>query len=136
MMDFTRKQEPVVTRLDLAELTQDMVDFCESMAERNNVRLALEVDKELPPVKGDRIQLEQVLLNLIVNAIEASASSDDDLVASVNISVQQDQNRQLRVQVKDQGLGISESDMSRLFDRFFQPSKLDWEWGWPSVAHW
>lgn len=119
MMDFTRKQEPVVTRLDLAELTQDMVDFCESMAERNNVRLALEVDKELPPVKGDRIQLEQVLLNLIVNAIEASASSDDDLVASVNISVQQDQNRQLRVQVKDQGLGISESDMSRLFDRFF-----------------
>ncbi|GGC69153.1 PAS domain-containing sensor histidine kinase [Marinobacter halophilus] len=119
MMDFTRKQEPVVTSLNLPELIRDMIEFCESMAERHNVRLVFEPGFELPPVQGDRIQLEQVLLNLIVNAIEASNSPSEEKVATVRINVDHHEHRQLRVQVKDQGPGISEADMSRLFDRFF-----------------
>lgn len=119
MMDFTRKQEPVITRLDLPELIGEMIDFCESMAERHNVRLVFDLDSSLPAVKGDRIQLEQVLLNLIVNAIEASASSDDDEVTTVRIGVDVHEGGQLRVKVEDQGQGISDLDMSRLFDRFF-----------------
>ena len=123
MMDFTRKQEPVVTNLSLPELIRDMVDFCESMAERHNVRLVFEVDPALPLVRGDRIQLEQVLLNLIVNAIEASAEPDDEKGATVHISIGNYEGGQLKVDVKDQGSGISEDDMSRLFDRFFSTKK-------------
>ncbi|KPP99400.1 PAS domain-containing sensor histidine kinase [Marinobacter sp. HL-58] len=119
MMDFTRKQEPVVTELNLAALIRDMIDFCESMADRHSVRLVFEIDHDLPLVLGDRIQLEQVLLNLIVNAIEASGSPAAEQFSTVRISVAKDKGRQLRVQVKDQGAGISEADMSRLFDRFF-----------------
>ena len=119
MMDFTRKQEPVITSLNLPELIREMVDFCESMAERNNVRIAFEPPSDLPPVRGDKIQLEQVLLNLIVNAIEASASSEDEDVTTVDIRVESYGSSQLQVEVEDQGQGISEADMSRLFDRFF-----------------
>lgn len=119
MMDFTRKQEPVVTRLNLPELIGEMIDFCESMAERLNVRIVSELGSDLPAVKGDRIQLEQVLLNLIVNAIEASASSDDEETTTVRISVKPYEGQLVRVEVADEGRGISELDMSRLFDRFF-----------------
>ncbi|WP_323750208.1 PAS domain-containing sensor histidine kinase [Marinobacter sp.] len=119
MMDFTRKQEPVVTRLNLSELIGEMIDFCESMAERDNVGIVFEQPADLPAVRGDKIQLEQVLLNLIVNAIEASASTDQEETATVTISVKPHANNQLRVEVDDQGQGVSESDMSRLFDRFF-----------------
>lgn len=119
MMDFTRKQEPVVTSLNLPELIRDMIDFCESMAERHNVRLVFEPGSELPPVRGDRIQLEQVLLNLIVNAIEASTAPNEEQVTTVRIRVDQYEGAQLRIQVEDQGPGISEADMFRLFDRFF-----------------
>jgi len=119
MMDFTRKQEPVITSLNLSELIREMVDFCESMAERNNVRIAFEPPSDLPAVRGDKIQLEQVLLNLIVNAIEASTSSEDEDVATVQICVEPCGSSQLRVEVEDQGQGISDADMSRLFDRFF-----------------
>ncbi|MCK0106585.1 ATP-binding protein [Marinobacter sp. S0848L] len=119
MMDFTRKQEPVVTHLNLPELIGEMIDFCENMAERHNVRIVFEQPPELPFVKGDKIQLEQVLLNLVVNAIEASISSDDEEATTVTISVKPHENDQLRVEVNDQGRGISESDRSRLFDRFY-----------------
>ncbi|WP_323753307.1 PAS domain-containing sensor histidine kinase [Marinobacter sp.] len=119
MMDFTRKQEPVVTRLNLPELIGEMIDFCENMAERHNVRIVFEQPSELPFVKGDKIQLEQVLLNLVVNAIEASLRADDEKVTTVTIRVKPHENGQLRVEVDDQGRGITESDRSRLFDRFF-----------------
>jgi len=119
MMDFTRKQEPAVTSLNLPELIQEMIDFCESMAERHNVRVVFDLSSALPAVMGDKIQLEQVLLNLIVNAIEASKSSDDEQIATVRIGVKAHEDGQLRVEVEDQGPGISNADMFRLFDRFF-----------------
>lgn len=87
------------------------------------MRLVFEVDPALPLVRGDRIQLEQVLLNLIVNAIEASAEPDDEKGATVHISIGNYEGGQLKVDVKDQGSGISEDDMSRLFDRFFSTKK-------------
>lgn len=119
MMDFTRKQEPVITNLNLPELIRDMIDFCESMAERHNVRPVFEPGAVLPSVRGDRIQLEQVLLNLIVNAIEASTSPNEEQTTTVRISVKHHEGQKLRVQVEDQGPGISEADMALLFDRFF-----------------
>ncbi|MBU2955369.1 PAS domain-containing sensor histidine kinase [Marinobacter sp. F3R08] len=119
MMDFTRKQEPVIASLNLPELISEMIDFCENMAERLNVRIVFEPPSDVTAVRGDKIQLEQVLLNLIVNAIEASASADDEIVTTVRISVEPHDSGQLRVEVEDQGKGISEADMSRLFDRFF-----------------
>lgn len=120
MMDFTRKQEPVITSLALPELINDMIEFCESMADRSHVRVITDIPDRLPPVLGDRIQLEQVLLNLIVNAIEASESSEAETEPrTVRVCVAVQDTDQIRVSVSDEGPGISDDDMSRLFDRFF-----------------
>jgi len=118
MMDFTRKQEPEIASLNLPELIRDVMDLCDAMADRNGVQLILEADSDLPHVTGDRIQLEQVLMNLLVNAIEASHTTAETL-AKVHIGVKQYESRQLRVTIDDEGAGIKESDMPRLFDRFF-----------------
>jgi len=118
MMDFTRKQEPVITALDLPELIKDVADLCESMADRSNVRLVFDIVPDLHSVLGDRIQLEQILLNLIVNAIEASENTDD-APTTVQIKVTPYAKDQVLVRVQDEGPGISEEDMARLFDRFF-----------------
>ncbi|HLV77320.1 MAG TPA: ATP-binding protein [Marinobacter sp.] len=118
MIDFTRKQEPVIRNLDLAELIREMLEFCESTAERHNVRIACEVPADLPQVAGDRIQLEQVLLNLVVNAIEASARECEDRPATVTVRVAHEP-AQVCVRVEDEGAGIPEADLPHLFDRFF-----------------
>ncbi|MGC8119920.1 PAS domain-containing sensor histidine kinase [Marinobacter sp. VGCF2001] len=118
MMDFTRKQEPVITALVLPELIGDMIEFCESMADRCHVRVVTEMPEQLPLVRGDRIQLEQVLLNLIVNAIEASETAGVE-PKTVRLTVTQPASDQIQVSVLDEGPGISEADMSQLFERFF-----------------
>jgi len=119
MMDFTRKQEPVISDLDLSALIREMVDFCESTAERHHVRVVCHVPAGLPLVRGDRVQLEQVLLNLIVNAIEASAQDCAESFTTVRVEADDQVPGHVCVRVEDQGGGISESDLPRLFDRFF-----------------
>ncbi len=118
MMDFTRKQEPVIAALNLPELIRDVMDLCDVMGVRHGVQLTFEADPDLPCVTGDRIQLEQVLMNLLVNAIEASKTTAE-ASATVHIGVTQYERRHLLVTINDDGPGINESDMPRLFDRFF-----------------
>ena len=64
-------------RLDLNEVIEEVVILTESEARRNQVVWRNELDADLPPVLGDRVQLQQVLVNLILNAIEAMASVED-----------------------------------------------------------
>lgn len=123
MMNFARKQEPQVEALQIRPLIRDMLDFCESMAERHHVRLETCMPEALPAVRADRIQLEQVLLNLVVNAIEASGAQDGKTMARVEIRVRPCDGGQILVQVRDQGPGIAEADMERLFERFFTTKK-------------
>ncbi|MDV2078107.1 PAS domain-containing sensor histidine kinase [Marinobacter xestospongiae] len=119
MMDFTRKQEPVIEALDLTALIGDLCDFCESTAERHNVRIVNRVDQPMPAVRGDKIQLEQVILNLLVNAIEASRRDDDTSAAMVEITAERFDHGHLMVRVTDQGSGIPPEAMTRIFERFY-----------------
>ena len=119
MMDFTRKQEPRVTELDIANLVNGMCEFCESTAERHNVRILCDVDNHLPAVRGDQIQLEQVLLNLLVNALEASDIGLEADLKTVRVRVQPEGSDQLRVTVEDEGPGIKEQDLPHIFESFY-----------------
>ena len=119
MMDFTRKQEPRVTELNIANLLNGICDFCESTAERHNVRIVCELVDNLPAVRGDQIQLEQVLLNLLVNAVEACDTDPEHALKTVRVSVQPEGNDQLRVTVEDEGPGIRDEDLPHIFERFY-----------------
>ena len=82
------------------------------------VQLATEIPANLPPVKGDRVHLQQALLNLIVNAMDAlnhSGTSDRRVVIRARLAG----NRMIEVAVSDSGPGIPAETISRIFEPFF-----------------
>ena len=119
MIDFTRKQEPIIEPLDVASLISDLCEFSESTAERHNVRIQSRIEQNLPMVCADKIQLEQVILNLLVNGIEASVQPQEGEQAVVTVSAQSLDAKHLIVRVDDQGAGIDKADLSRIFERFY-----------------
>ena len=85
---------------------------------RNNVCVAIELTPDLPVVFGDRIQLQQVILNLMMNGIEAMTGVTDRPRRLLIRSQMQDAD-QVRVSVQDSGIGVSAEVMARLFEPFF-----------------
>jgi PAS domain S-box-containing protein len=95
---------------------QEMLAILRSEATRYMVALRAELTPELPPVMGDRVQLQQVILNLIVNAIEATKDSDGPREIKINSRLD---DAHIRVSVSDTGKGLPEQGASRIFDAFF-----------------
>jgi signal transduction histidine kinase len=87
-------------------------------AQRNGVSLKTELAERLPRVQGDRVQLQQVILNLIVNAIEAM-SAIDDRPREVVIGSSVDDLRGVVIAVRDSGRGLESTDIDQLFKAFY-----------------
>ena len=103
--------------LDLNEVIEEVVILTESEARRNQVVWRNELAPDLPPVWGDRVQLQQVLVNLILNAIEAMASVEDRERVLL-IRTQPDEASQVRVTVQDAGIGFDPQNAERIFNAF------------------
>ena len=84
----------------------------------HRVALRLELAPALPPVLADRIQLQQVILNLVINGIEAMQPVTDRPRELV-IRTRQDETDQVLVTVSDCGVGVAAENVDRLFDAFF-----------------
>ena len=114
-------------QLDLNEVIEEVVILTESEARRNKVVLRKELAAELPPVLGDRVQLQQVLVNLILNAIEAMASVEDRVLL---LRTQPDGARQVRVTVQDSGIGFDPQNADRIFNAFHTTKEARAAWAW------
>ncbi|MBR9867620.1 MAG: PAS domain S-box protein [Oceanospirillales bacterium] len=119
MMDFTRKAEPCREMLALSPLVDELIRFCASNADRHHVRLSNRLPADLPPVWGDRIQLEQILLNLILNGIEACDQKDHQGVPEVWLEASMKKPDQVIISVLDQGAGLPVEDSEQLFGAFY-----------------
>jgi signal transduction histidine kinase len=104
--------------LDLNEVTREVVALSLSELERNNVIVRTELAEQLPRVRGDRVQLQQVMLNLFLNASDAM-SSVDDRPRQVVIRTAQDERDHVRLSVRDTGMGFEPQWVDRLFDAFY-----------------
>ena len=107
--------------VDLNEVIRDVVNLMRSDLINRNVTLDTDLAQKLPAVTGDRVQLQQVLLNLALNGCEAMADYNSSerrlLIAS------QWENGAVRVSVTDRGSGIPEEKMQQVFERFFTTKK-------------
>jgi signal transduction histidine kinase len=82
------------------------------------VILRAELADDIPPVTGDRVQLQQVILNLLLNAAEAM-SGVDDRPRQLVIRTERDEPSRVRLTVKDSGVGLDPHGVDRLFDAFY-----------------
>jgi PAS domain S-box-containing protein len=104
--------------LDLNEATREVIALSLDDLHRNRVILEPELARALPPVMGDRVQLQQVIMNLLRNASDAMCSVDDRPRRLV-IRTVRDEGDHVRVMVQDAGVGFPPQDADRLFDAFY-----------------
>ena len=116
------KKEFELEPLDLNETMREVIALSLSDLQRNRVVLRYELAENLAPVSGDRVQLQQVMLNLIRNASDAMTDVDDrprDLL----IRTQADPDDQVRLSVTDAGIGFRPDCANKLFDAFYTTKK-------------
>jgi PAS domain S-box-containing protein len=114
---FGRKN--VATELvDLNEATREVIALSGSELQRGQVILRSELADDLPPVTGDRVQLQQVMLNLLLNASDAM-SSVDDRPRQVVIKTERDEGDRVRLTVQDAGVGFEPQGVDKLFEAFY-----------------
>jgi PAS domain S-box-containing protein len=105
-----RDLEPV----DLAGVVRQSVSICEHLVERGGIALTVEVDPELPVLRAVRGQLEQVLINLITNAVHAVENG-----GQVRVRAQVDTPSSILLEVADSGPGVPDEDRDKIFEPFF-----------------
>jgi PAS domain S-box-containing protein len=103
----------------------EVVELTRSQAVRHRVQVTAELSENLPPVRGDRVQLQQVMLNLILNALEALSGAGEG-AGEVLIRTEQDGSGQVRVSVQDSGPGLAPEQLEQAFEAFYttKPSGL------------
>ncbi|MCK4342149.1 MAG: response regulator [Phycisphaerae bacterium] len=118
LRNFVRKREPSRSTVDLNKLIQSVVPFIEDDLTKNDTRLRLELDPRIPTVLADSLLLQQVVLNLTRNAIEAMMCHDDG-ERGLLIQTSVPESDIVEVAVCDTGPGLAAEHMDRLFDPFF-----------------
>ncbi len=104
--------------LDLNEVTREVIALTLSDLQRNHVILQSELAKDLPAITGDRIQLQQVILNLLRNASDAMVNVDDR-PRQLLIRTEREDGDRVRVSVRDAGVGVAPQNMTKLLDAFY-----------------
>src|SRR6202047_94792 len=110
-----KKNFPQREAVDVNELIREISLLLENDIRRNSVTVRLELAENLPEIAGDRVQLEQVLMNLMLNAIEAMHDAKGDLT----ITSQSTDDGHLSISVSDTGVGIPADKIDQIFDTFF-----------------
>jgi len=111
------KKTTTTGSIDLNEATREVVALSMSELQRQRVAVRLELADHLPPVKGDRVQLQQVILNLMLNASDAM-STVEDRPRELAIATGSD-GADVRLSVRDTGIGLDAGDPDKLFDAFY-----------------
>jgi len=114
--DFVRKSEPKRAPCALGEVIEDCLGFIEADARKHRIRIDCQIP-ELPPIPADRLMLEQVLLNLIRNGMEAMAATPES-ERTLDIRMEAGET-ELRISVADRGCGIAPEIRDKLFSAFF-----------------
>ncbi|HEU4934157.1 MAG TPA: ATP-binding protein [Pyrinomonadaceae bacterium] len=111
-------QEALTEQVDLNETTREVIALSLSEFQANRVILRVELANDLPAVLGDRVQLQQVILNLLRNASDAM-SDVDDRPRQLLIRTRQDGDGGVRLSVQDTGKGFEPENISQLFNAFY-----------------
>lgn len=103
-----------IHRVDMNGIIHEMRTLLECEATRSSIAMRTDLSAELPKIRVDRVQLQQVFMNLMLNAIEAMKDSGGELTVT-----SETQDGQLQFSVSDTGVGLSAEKMDQIFSAFF-----------------
>jgi signal transduction histidine kinase len=115
---LVKKGEPRNDLVDINEIIVEVFALAQDQARRSHIHLNRQLDDDVPPVRGDRVQLQQVILNLIVNGLEAIAKGKDGL-RELTVRSNKDEQDHVSVAVSDSGEGLDPANLEHVFDAFF-----------------
>jgi PAS domain S-box-containing protein len=113
-----KKAPPRMARVDVNEAVLDVITLTRSELLRHGVSLQTELATGLPLIKGDRVQLQQVILNLTLNAVEAMSGVDEG-AREMRIGTAREASNGVLVSVRDLGPGLDPRNVDRLFEAFY-----------------
>jgi PAS domain S-box-containing protein len=111
-------EELTLASLDLTEVTREVIALSLSDLQRNRIALQQVLAEDLPAITGDRIQLQQVILNLLRNASDAMLDVHDR-PRELRITTEREGDDRVRVSVRDAGVGVDRQNISKLLDAFY-----------------
>jgi C4-dicarboxylate-specific signal transduction histidine kinase len=123
LRDFARKEEKPQTPFNIRDIIYEVRDFTSAECLQNQIELVIQVPAHLPLVRVDPIQIEQVLINLVRNSMDALHDVEEErrrLVISAKVYKQ----KFISVSVSDTGKGCNEEVAQRLYEPFFTTKKL------------
>jgi NO-binding membrane sensor protein with MHYT domain/two-component sensor histidine kinase len=112
-----KKGTPQRELLDVNEVIREMIGLLRSEVARNSISIRTELAADLPQVMGDRVQLQQVMMNLISNSVDAMNNVNG--TRELAIKSRRAENEQLMVSVSDTGVGLPPQQANQIFDAFF-----------------
>ena len=110
-----RRGAPQRELVDLNEVVREMIVLLHDEANRYSIPIRTELTPGLPEVMADRVQIQQVLMNLMLNGIEAMKDTSGELTVTSKMT----ENGQLAVSVSDSGIGLPQEQADRIFETFF-----------------
>jgi two-component system NtrC family sensor kinase len=120
LLDFSRQRKPDKTITDLNTILQECVKLVENQAIFHNIGIIQKFDPDMPRIILDPSQLQQVILNLIINAAEAMEEGGVLTIETEHIPA----DHAVKISISDTGCGIPDENMDKLFDPFFTTKEV------------
>ncbi|NQT79697.1 MAG: cache domain-containing protein [Candidatus Aminicenantes bacterium] len=120
LLEFARPKEPEMSLINISETVEKSLAIMESQALFQNINIKRSFVSDLPKIVADSAQLQQVFMNIILNAVEAM---DGNGVLTLSTALNED-NTHIEVKFSDTGHGIKEEDKKRLFEPFFSTKEV------------
>jgi PAS domain S-box-containing protein len=121
LLSFARRRKPEKRYFDANELIQKTLELRSYELKTSNIKVDVDLEPELPEIKADYYQIQQVILNIVINAEQALAETGRRGKIAVTTSVIKDH---IRISIADNGPGIPKENISRVFDPFFTTKEV------------
>ncbi|MHB8070121.1 MAG: GAF domain-containing protein [Desulfobaccales bacterium] len=119
MLDFAKPSYPALKKGSIARVLRHSISLLDSQTRKKRIEIKLDMPEDLPEVVFDEHQIQQVLVNLLLNGLEAMSDGGSIRIKAGLGSHNKKRQRRLALQITDSGEGIPAADLSKIFDPFF-----------------
>jgi signal transduction histidine kinase len=115
---FVKNEIADPVAMDIAQVIREALDLLRFDLQKNHIAVSFDLADKLPLIRGDRVQLEQVILNLAINASDAMLSVTDR-PRQMLIGAERSADNEIHISIRDSGVGIDREHIERIYDAFF-----------------